>query len=79
MKTKKSKLPFFLPSEDGKDGELQPIETDEEWAMIEEILNTFLEEERGRRRRINLLSKGGMMKNHSTFFFVSNSCIINVR
>ncbi|MFX3674465.1 MAG: DUF1292 domain-containing protein [Paenisporosarcina sp.] len=35
----------FTPSEDGKDGELEPIETDEEWAMIEEMLNTFLEDE----------------------------------
>jgi uncharacterized protein YrzB (UPF0473 family) len=35
----------FIPKEDGEDGELMPIETDEEWDMIEEILNTFLEEE----------------------------------
>ena len=35
----------FTPNEDGKDGELLPIETDEEWEMIEEMLNTFLEEE----------------------------------
>lgn len=35
----------FIPSEDGKDGELEPIENDEEWAMIEEMLNTFLEDE----------------------------------
>ena len=35
----------FTPSEDGKDGDLLPIETDEEWAMIEEMLNTFLDEE----------------------------------
>jgi len=26
-------------------GDLKPIETDEEWDMIEEVLNTFLEEE----------------------------------
>lgn len=26
-------------------GELRPIETDEEWDMIEEMLNTFLEQE----------------------------------
>ncbi|WP_409289431.1 DUF1292 domain-containing protein [Peribacillus sp. SCS-26] len=35
----------FVPSEDNEDGELQPIETEEEWDMIEEMLNTFLEEE----------------------------------
>lgn len=33
----------FLPADDG--GELQPIETDEEWDMIEEMLETFLAEE----------------------------------
>lgn len=32
----------FIPNEDG--GKLQPIETDEEWNMIEEMLNTFLDE-----------------------------------
>src|SRR3954447_15338743 len=35
----------FTPTEDGQDGELMPIETDEEWDMIEEMLNTFLEEQ----------------------------------
>ncbi|MRX71363.1 DUF1292 domain-containing protein [Bacillus lacus] len=35
----------FVPNEEGEDGELEPIETDEEWDMIEEMLNTFLEEE----------------------------------
>jgi len=36
----------FKPAEDGKeDGELSPIDDDEEWAMIEETLNTFLAEE----------------------------------
>ncbi|MDQ0161248.1 DUF1292 domain-containing protein [Aeribacillus alveayuensis] len=35
----------FIPNEDGEDGELQPIETEEEWDMIEEVLNTFLDEE----------------------------------
>ncbi|MET3700006.1 uncharacterized protein YrzB (UPF0473 family) [Bacillus oleivorans] len=33
----------FTPGEEG--GELQPIETDEEWDMIEEMLETFLAEE----------------------------------
>ena len=35
----------FIPSEDNTDGELMPIEDDEEWEMIEEMLNTFLAEE----------------------------------
>jgi uncharacterized protein YrzB (UPF0473 family) len=35
----------FMPTDDGEDGELMPIETDEEWDMIEEMLNTFLEEQ----------------------------------
>ncbi|MDQ0218205.1 DUF1292 domain-containing protein [Peribacillus cavernae] len=35
----------FTPSEDNQDGELQPIETEEEWDMIEEMLNTYLDEE----------------------------------
>ncbi|OXS80486.1 DUF1292 domain-containing protein [Domibacillus enclensis] len=35
----------FTPKEDGEDGELQPIESDEEWEMIEEMLNTFLDDE----------------------------------
>jgi uncharacterized protein YrzB (UPF0473 family) len=35
----------FKPSEDGEDGELMPIETDKEWDLIEEMLNTFLAEE----------------------------------
>nr|WP_295969590.1 DUF1292 domain-containing protein [uncultured Bacillus sp.] len=35
----------FIPSEDNEDGELMPIETDSEWDLVEEMLNTFLEEE----------------------------------
>jgi uncharacterized protein YrzB (UPF0473 family) len=35
----------FIPSENGEDGELMPIETEEEWDMIEEMLNTFLDEQ----------------------------------
>lgn len=35
----------YIPDEDGEDGNMQPIETEEEWAMIEEMLNTFLAEE----------------------------------
>lgn len=35
----------FIPSEDNEDGELMPIETDAEWDLVEEMLNTFLEEE----------------------------------
>ncbi|MDU0069902.1 MULTISPECIES: DUF1292 domain-containing protein [Bacillus] len=35
----------FIPNENGEDGELMPIETEEEWDMIEETLNTFLADE----------------------------------
>ena len=35
----------FVPTEDNKDGELMPIESDEEWDMIEEMLETFLAEQ----------------------------------
>ncbi|PIC65463.1 hypothetical protein CSV79_02245 [Sporosarcina sp. P13] len=36
----------FIPTEEGQDGgSLLEIESDEEWDMIEEVLNTFLEEE----------------------------------
>jgi uncharacterized protein YrzB (UPF0473 family) len=35
----------FTPTEDGQDGELMPIESDEEWDMIEEMLETFLAEQ----------------------------------
>ncbi|MEC0432695.1 DUF1292 domain-containing protein [Bacillus subtilis] len=35
----------FTPNEDGENGDLFPIETDEEWDMIEETLNTFLADE----------------------------------
>lgn len=35
----------FIPSEDNNDGDLQPIETEEEWDLIEEMLNTFLDEQ----------------------------------
>lgn len=35
----------YVQNEEGEEGSLQPIETDEEWDMIEEMLNTFLEEE----------------------------------
>ena len=35
----------FSPNENGEDGELLPIESEEEWEMIEEMLNTFLDEE----------------------------------
>ncbi|MCM3571999.1 MULTISPECIES: DUF1292 domain-containing protein [Mesobacillus] len=35
----------FNPSEDSEDGELMPIETDAEWDMIEEMLETFLAEQ----------------------------------
>lgn len=35
----------FTPNTDSNDGELMPIETDEEWDMIEEMLHTFLDEQ----------------------------------
>lgn len=35
----------FIPSEDNNDGDLQPIEMEEEWDLIEEMLNTFLDEQ----------------------------------
>lgn len=35
----------YVQNEEGEEGSLQPIETDEEWDMIEEMLNTFLDEE----------------------------------
>ncbi|WP_432355176.1 DUF1292 domain-containing protein [Sporosarcina sp. A2] len=35
----------FVPSEDGEDGDLMPVESDEEWEMIEEVFGTFLDEQ----------------------------------
>ncbi|ALC89844.1 hypothetical protein AM500_08715 [Bacillus sp. FJAT-18017] len=35
----------FVPGEEGKAGDLIPIETDEEWDRIEEILGAFLDEQ----------------------------------
>ncbi|WP_042354967.1 DUF1292 domain-containing protein [Bacillus rubiinfantis] len=35
----------YIPTEDGGFGELMPIESDEEWDMVEEVFNTFLEDE----------------------------------
>ncbi|MDH5160222.1 DUF1292 domain-containing protein [Heyndrickxia oleronia] len=35
----------FIQKEVGEEGDLQPIETEEEWDMIEEMLNTFLDEQ----------------------------------
>lgn len=35
----------FVEQEDGTSGSLDPIETDAEWDMIEEVLNTFLAED----------------------------------
>lgn len=34
----------FTPNENGEDGDLLPIESESEWDMIEEMLNTFLDE-----------------------------------
>lgn len=37
----------FNPDEDGDatEGDLQPIEDDAEWEMVEEVLNTFLDDD----------------------------------
>lgn len=35
----------YIEQEDGQSGELQPIESEAEWDMVEEVLNTFLSEE----------------------------------
>ncbi|MGX7092758.1 DUF1292 domain-containing protein [Hutsoniella sourekii] len=35
----------YVESEDGESGDLEPIESDEEWDMVEEVLNTFIEDE----------------------------------
>ncbi|EAE2763063.1 DUF1292 domain-containing protein, partial [Listeria monocytogenes] len=35
----------YIQDEEGKQGQLKPVETDEEWDMIEEILATFLADE----------------------------------
>jgi uncharacterized protein YrzB (UPF0473 family) len=35
----------FIPGEGEEEGELQPIETEEEWDMIEEVWNTFCAEQ----------------------------------
>ncbi|MHC5252528.1 DUF1292 domain-containing protein [Listeria kieliensis] len=35
----------YEQSENGKEGNLKPVETDEEWDMIEELLATFLADE----------------------------------
>ncbi|WP_159722659.1 DUF1292 domain-containing protein [Enterococcus sp. CSURQ0835] len=35
----------YVENADGSEGELQQIETDEEWDMIEEVFNTFMTEE----------------------------------
>lgn len=35
----------FTPAENGEDGELQPIETEEEWAYLEDILEQLDDEQ----------------------------------
>ncbi|MGJ3204057.1 DUF1292 domain-containing protein [Geobacillus sp. FJAT-46040] len=35
----------FIPGNENKEGELLPIETEEEWDMIEEVWNTFCAEQ----------------------------------
>jgi len=35
----------YTPSENNQGGELLPVESDAEWDMIEEVINTFLADE----------------------------------
>lgn len=35
----------YQSQDDGSEGELEPIEDDAEWDMVEEVLNTFLDDE----------------------------------
>ena len=35
----------YVPSKNNEGGELLPVETDAEWDMIEEVINTFLADE----------------------------------
>lgn len=35
----------YVEAESGEAGALEPIETDAEWDMVEEVLNTFLSDE----------------------------------
>ncbi|MCI7240278.1 DUF1292 domain-containing protein [Aerococcus suis] len=35
----------YIEADNGYEGELKPIETQEEWDMIEEVLNTFVSED----------------------------------
>ncbi|MEH7109531.1 MULTISPECIES: DUF1292 domain-containing protein [Bacillaceae] len=37
----------YIPTEDGGIGELAPVLTDEEWDVIEEVYNTFTQDEEG--------------------------------
>ena len=35
----------YVEHESGKEGDLEPIESEEEWDMVEEVLNTFMQDE----------------------------------
>ncbi|MBS4215552.1 MULTISPECIES: DUF1292 domain-containing protein [Neobacillus] len=35
----------YIPTEEGEIGELSPVTTDEEWDIIEEVYNTFIQDE----------------------------------
>lgn len=35
----------YVEGEDGTGGDLQPIETEEEWDLVEEMFNTFADEQ----------------------------------
>ena len=46
----------LTPKEDGEeDGELLPIEDDAEWEMIEETLNTFIDQKKTRKTSKSIL------------------------
>ena len=45
----------YIENEDGTEGELEQIETDAEWDMIEEVFNTFMAEEEEQNKRMNEL------------------------
>ena len=38
---------YIFDPEDGDNGELQLIESDDEWDMVEQVLNTFLADDGG--------------------------------
>lgn len=61
----------FVPSENGEDGELEPIETEAEWDLIEDVLNAledeFGDEEQSYNKMHTNDNRGGKLAN-SVFF-----------